>query len=160
VTGLDSVPADDRPPADTLLHLSFDAMVGICTLLIGLGLWFGLGWWRKRDFPHSRWFLRATAVSGAASIVALECGWIVTEVGRQPWIVYNVMRTSDAVTHASGVWVTFAAVVALYVALGVTLILVLRAMSRRWRDADEQDVDVPYGPDAGPPADLAAGASG
>ena len=160
VTGLDSVPPDDRPPADTLLHLSFDAMVGICTLLIGLGLWFGLGWWRKKDLPHSRWFLRATAVSGAASIVALECGWIVTEVGRQPWIVYNVMRTSDAVTHASGVWVTFAAVVALYLALGVTLILVLRAMSRRWRDADEQDVNVPYGPDAGPPADLAAGASG
>jgi cytochrome d ubiquinol oxidase subunit I len=99
------------------------------------------------------------AVSGVASIVALECGWIVTEVGRQPWIVYNVMRTEDAVTQASGVWVTFVAIVALYVALGATLILVLQAMSRRWREADEQDVEVPYGPDAGPPADL-AGASG
>ena len=72
-------------------------------------LWLGIGWWRKRDFPQSRWFLRATAVSGVAAVVALECGWIVTEVGRQPWIVYNVMRTSDAVTHASGIWVTFAA---------------------------------------------------
>ena len=60
-----------------------------------------------RDFPQTRWFLRAVAVSGIASIVALECGWIVTEVGRQPWIVYNVMRTSDAVTDASGIWVTF-----------------------------------------------------
>jgi cytochrome bd ubiquinol oxidase subunit I len=159
VTGLDSVPPDDRPPFNTLLHLSFDAMVGICTLLIGLGLWFGIGWWRKRDFPQSPWFLRAVALSGVASIVALECGWIVTEVGRQPWIVYNVMRTEDAVTQASGVWVTFVAILALYVALGATLVLVLRAMSRRWRDADEKDVEVPYGPDAGPPADL-AGASG
>jgi cytochrome bd ubiquinol oxidase subunit I len=160
VIGLDSVPPDDRPPAKTLLHWSFDAMVGICTLLIGLGLWYGIGWWRKRDFPQSRWFLRATAVSGVASIVALECGWIVTEVGRQPWIVYNVMRTEDAVTQASGVWVTFGLIIGLYIALGVALIVVLRAMSRRWRDADEQDVEVPYGPDAGPPADLAAGASG
>jgi cytochrome d ubiquinol oxidase subunit I len=155
VIGLDSVAPDDRPPMNTLLHWSFDTMVGICTLLIGLGLWFGIGWWRKRDFPQSRWFLRAVAVSGVASIVALECGWIVTEVGRQPWIVYNVMRTEDAVTQASGVWVTFIAILGLYIALGVTLVVVLRAMSRRWREADERDVEVPYGPDAGPPADLA-----
>jgi cytochrome bd ubiquinol oxidase subunit I len=160
VIGLDSVPPDDRPPANTMLHWCFDTMVGICTLLIGLGLWFGIGWWRKRNFPQSRWFLRATAVSGVAAVVALECGWIVTEVGRQPWIVYNVMRTEDAVTHASGVWVTFGLIIGLYIALGAALIVTLRAMSRRWRDADEQEVEVPYGPDAGPPADLAAGASG
>jgi cytochrome d ubiquinol oxidase subunit I len=159
VIGLDSVSPDDRPPLNTMLHWAFDTMVGICTALIGLGLWLGVAWWRRRDFPQSRWFLRAVAVSGVASIVALECGWIVTEVGRQPWIVYNVMRTEDAVTQASGVWVTFVAIVALYVALGATLILVLQAMSRRWREADEQDVEVPYGPDAGPPPDL-AGASG
>jgi cytochrome d ubiquinol oxidase subunit I len=159
VIGLDTVPPEDRPPFNTMLHWAFDTMVGICTLLIGLGLWFGIGWWRKRDLPQSRWFLRAVAVSGVASIVALECGWIVTEVGRQPWIVYNVMRTEDAVTQANGVWVTFIAILALYVALGVALVVVLRAMSRRWREADERDVEVPYGPDAGPPADL-AGASG
>ena len=93
-----------------MLHWAFDTMVGICTALIALGLWLGIGWWRKRDFPQSRWFLRATAVSGLAAVVALECGWIVTEVGRQPWVVYKVMRTSDAVTQASGIWVTFAAV--------------------------------------------------
>ena len=159
VIGLDTVPPDERPPSNTMLHWAFDTMVGICTLLIGLGLWYGIGWWRKRDFPQSRWFLRAVAVSGVASIVALECGWIVTEVGRQPWIVYNVMRTEDAVTQASGVWFTFAAILGLYVALGATLVVVLRAMSRRWREADEQDVEVPYGPDAGPPPEL-AGASG
>ena len=160
VTGLDSVPPDDRPPANTMLHWCFDAMVGICTLLIGLGLWFGIGWWRKRDFPQSRWFLRATAVSGVASIVALECGWIVTEVGRQPWIVYNVMRTSDAVTNASGIWITFSAIVALYVALGVTLVITLRAMSRGWRREDGQDDAGPYSPETAPPPDLAAGAAG
>jgi cytochrome bd ubiquinol oxidase subunit I len=157
VVGLDSVPPDDRPPANTMLHLAFDAMVGICTLLIGLGLWFGIGWWRKRDVPRSRWFLRATAASGVAAVIALECGWIVTEVGRQPWIVYNVMRTSDAVTQASGIGVTFAAVVALYVLLGTTLIITLRAMSRRWRDADEDAVDVPYGPEPHAPGGLAKG---
>jgi cytochrome bd ubiquinol oxidase subunit I len=150
VIGLDSVPPDDRPPADTMLHLSFDAMVGICSVLILLALWLAIGWWRKRDFPQSRWFLRATAVSGVAAVVALECGWIVTEVGRQPWIVYNVMHTSDAVTHVHGVWITFGLIVALYVALGATLIISLRAMSRRWRRNDQELDDVPYGPESGP----------
>ncbi len=160
VIGLDSVPPKDRPPADTLLHWSFDTMVGIGTLLIGLGVWLGIGWWRKRDFPQSRWFLRSVAVSGAASAVALECGWIVTEVGRQPWIVYNVMRTSDAVTKASGIWITFGIVVGVYAVLGATLVIVLRAMSRRWRSEGEQDDDdVPYGPDSGRPPVIASEAS-
>jgi len=160
VTGLDSVPADDRPPANTMLHWCFDTMVGICTVLIGLALWLGIGWWRKKDFPQSRWFLRATAVSGVASIVALECGWIVTEVGRQPWIVYNIMRTSDAVTNSSGIWVTFTIIVLLYVALGASLILSLRAMSRRWRSEDDQEESGPYSPEPGPPPDLATQAAG
>ena len=160
VIGLDSVPPDDRPPDNTMLHWAFDTMVGICSVLILLALWLGIGWWRKKDFPQSRWFLRATAVSGVASIVALECGWIVTEVGRQPWIVYNVMRTSDAVTKASGIWVTFGLIVGLYVALGVTLVVALRAMSRRWRSEDFPDEPGPYAPEASPPPDLAAGARG
>ena len=160
VTGLDSVPPDDRPPANTMLHWAFDTMVGICTLLIVLALWLGIGWWRKRDFPESRWFLRAVAVSGVLAVIALECGWIVTEVGRQPWIVYNIMRTSDAVTNASGIWVTFGLILALYVALGTALIVVLRAMSRRWRSADDEDEGGPYGPDPAPPPALATGAAG
>jgi cytochrome bd ubiquinol oxidase subunit I len=144
VIGLDSVPPDDRPPANTLLHWAFDAMVGICSVLILLGLWLGISWWRKRDIPKTPWFLRAVAVSGAAAIVALECGWIVTEVGRQPWIVYEVMRTKDAVTDASGIWVSLSVVILLYTALGISTVVVLRAMARRWREAE--DVDVPYGP--------------
>jgi cytochrome d ubiquinol oxidase subunit I len=129
-----------------MLHWAFDTMVGICTALIGLGLWFGIAWWRKRDIPQTPWFLRAVAVSGVATIVALESGWIVTEVGRQPWIVYNVMRTEDAVTGASGVSITLAAVVLLYAALGTATVVVLRAMSRRWREADGPDPELPYGP--------------
>jgi cytochrome d ubiquinol oxidase subunit I len=152
VTGLDSVPASDRPPANTMLHLAFDTMVGIGTLLIGLGLWLALAWWRRRDLPRSPWFLRATAVSGAAAILALECGWIVTEVGRQPWILYNVMRTKDAVTGASGVWVTFSLVLVLYTALGIATVLILRTMARRWRAAEIGDAEVPYGPSEPPPA--------
>ena len=138
VTGLDSVPPDDRPPANTMLHWAFDTMVGICTVLIGLGAWFGFVWWRRRDIPQTKWFLRACALSGVAAIVALECGWIVTEVGRQPWIVYQIMRTSDAVTQSSGIWITFSLVLAIYVTLGAALIITLLSISRRWR---EQDVD-------------------
>jgi cytochrome d ubiquinol oxidase subunit I len=148
VVGLDSVPPDDRPPANTLLHWAFDAMVGICTALMALGAWLALAWLRRRDIPKTPWFLRATAISGVAAIVALECGWIVTEVGRQPWIVYEVLRTEDAVTQAEGVWVSLAAVLVLYSALGISTVLVLRAMTRRWRAAE--NVDVPYGPRPAP----------
>src|SRR3954447_20546097 len=133
VTGLDTVPPDERPPFNTMLHWAFDTMVGICTMLIALGAWLAFAWWRRRDSPRTPWFLRVTAVAGVAAVVALEAGWIVTEVGRQPWIVNDVMRTEDAVTKADGIWVTFGLVVALYVALGVTLVATLPAMSRRWR---------------------------
>jgi cytochrome d ubiquinol oxidase subunit I len=157
VTGLDTVPPKDRPPANTLLHWAFDAMVGICTALIALGAWLGIAWWRRREIPRTPWFLRATAVSGVAAIVALECGWIVTEVGRQPWIVYEVMRTEDAVTQAEGVGVSLAAVLVVYPLLGIATVLVLRAMSRRWRETDT-DPDVPYGPrpPAEPPPEAGA----
>jgi cytochrome bd ubiquinol oxidase subunit I len=156
VTGLDSVPPADRPLANTMLRWAFDTMIGICSLLIALGLWLAFAWWRKRDFPLSRWFLRAAAVSGVATVIALECGWIVTEVGRQPWVVYKDLRTADAVTKVTGVWVTFGAALALYVVLGATLILTLRAMARRWRTAEQADDDVPYGPTSDPPPAIRA----
>ncbi len=146
VVGYDTVPAADQPNAKTLLHLSFDLMVGIGSALIGLGLWFGIAWWRRRDIPGTPWFLRAVAISGVATIAAMEAGWIVTEVGRQPWIVYELMRVEDAVTGASGVWFTFAASLVLYTALGIGTVLVLRAMARRWREPGDDDLSVPYGP--------------
>jgi len=154
VTGLDTVPPEDRPPANTMLHWAFDTMVGICSMLILLGLWLLISWWRKRDIPQTKWFLRACAVSGVAAVVALECGWIVTEVGRQPWVVYEIMRTKDAVTGASGIWVTFAIVFALYALLGAATVITLRTLARRWREAGADDeADVPYGPSGeSPPA--------
>jgi cytochrome d ubiquinol oxidase subunit I len=146
VIGLDSVPEDERPPFNTLLHWCFDIMVGIGTAFIALGAWAAWAWWRRREIPRTPWFLRAVSVSGIAAIVALECGWIVTEVGRQPWVVYKIMRTEEAVTGASGVWFTFAGAIVLYAALGVATVLILRTMSRRWREADDAEIEVPYGP--------------
>ncbi len=149
VTGLESIPPDDRPPADTLLHLAFDAMVGIGSALLLLGLWLAFAWWRRRDIPRTPWFLRAVAVSGIGAILALWFGWIVTEVGRQPWIVQGYMRTSEAVTQAKGIWFAFGLVLLLYAGLGTGAVLVLRAMSRRWRaEGEDDDVETPYAPPA------------
>jgi cytochrome d ubiquinol oxidase subunit I len=158
VIGLDTVPPEDRPPANTMLHWAFDFMVGVGSALILLGAWFGLAWWRRRDIPKTKWFLRAVAVSGVAVALTVEAGWIVTEVGRQPWIVYEVMRTEEAVTGASGIWVTFGLVLALYAALGTATILVLRSMARRWRAGEIPDEAVPYGPSAPTPTSPVAGA--
>ena len=83
------------------------------------------------------------------AIVALWCGWIVTEVGRQPWIVYQKLRTADAVTNSGGIWITFAVVIVLYAALFVGTVVLLRALARRWRAGEEVDEGVPYAP---PPA--------
>ena len=157
VTGLNSVPSSDRPPANTLLHWAFDTMVGICTAFIALGAWLGIVWWRRRELPRSKWFLRASALSGAAAILALECGWIVTEVGRQPWIVYNLLRTKDAVTTAGGVPVMFASILVLYAVVFTVAVLVLRHLARRWREGEVGEEDVPYGP---PPPVVSEGGTG
>jgi cytochrome d ubiquinol oxidase subunit I len=146
VTGLNDIPRDDRPPANTLLHLAFDAMVGIGSALLLLGVWLAFSWWKKRDIPKTPWFLRAVAVSGAGAILALWCGWIVTEVGRQPWIVQGYMRTEEAVTEAGGIWFTFGLILVLYAAIGTIAVLVLRRMSRRWREGRDEPDGTPYAP--------------
>ncbi|MBS1880459.1 MAG: cytochrome ubiquinol oxidase subunit I, partial [Actinobacteria bacterium] len=149
VIGLNDIPKDEQPPANTLLHLAFDTMVGIGSGLLLLGLWLAWSWWKKRDIPQTPWFLRIVAVTGAGAIVALWSGWIVTEVGRQPWIVQGYMRTEEAVTEASGIWFSFGLVVLLYAALGTAAVLVLRRMSRRWREGySAEEVEGPYGPAA------------
>jgi cytochrome d ubiquinol oxidase subunit I len=151
VTGLNQIPKENQAPAKTMLHWCFDTMVGISSLLILLAAWFAIAWYRKRDLPATKWFLRAVALSGIAMIVAIECGWIVTEVGRQPWIVNGYMRTSEAVTPAQGIWWVFGITMALYASLGVIAVVVLRALSRRWQRGDTGEAELPYGPPTEPP---------
>ena len=130
VQGLDSVPPADRPEAVTLIHLAFDSMVGIGFLLLGLGAWLLGSWVRRHSAPASRWSLRAALVAGPLSAVAMECGWITTEVGRQPWIVYQVMRVSAAVNPAPGLYWGLVALVIVYALLTVVTIVVLRRLAR------------------------------
>jgi cytochrome bd ubiquinol oxidase subunit I len=149
VQGLDTVPADQRPtiPEVNVVHLAWDIMVGLGTLLFLFTLWYWASWIFRRDMPQSRWFLRCAVVAGFLAVVTLEAGWTVSEVGRQPWIVYNKMKVEDAATTNTGVWLTFIVVALLYVGLGITTILVLRGMSRRARREPRfEETDVPYGP--------------
>jgi cytochrome bd ubiquinol oxidase subunit I len=151
VKGLNSVPPDQEPTIrqTNIVHLCWDIMVGLGTALFLLAAWYALSWIFRRRMPQTKWFLRAAAVAGPAAVIALEAGWVVTEVGRQPWIVYNLMKVEDAVTANTGVWITFFAVVILYALVGATTILVLRAMGRRFRRAGGfTDQDTPYGPNA------------
>jgi cytochrome d ubiquinol oxidase subunit I len=150
VQGLDSVPADERPTTReaNVVHLGWDVMVGLGTLLLLLALWYWAAWLFRRDMPRSRPFLWLASAAGVLSVVAMEAGWVVSEVGRQPWIVYELTRVQDAATANTGVWITTIAIVVLYAGLGVTTILILRGMSRRSREVGEVgDAEVPYGPD-------------
>jgi cytochrome bd ubiquinol oxidase subunit I len=146
VIGWDSVPPSDRPPVVWLIHLCFDAMVGLGSLLLLVGLWAAWMWWRRRRLPSQRVFWMAGAVSGLAAIVAMECGWVVTEVGRQPWVVYRLETTAAAATTNGGVVTTLSIIVVLYAALGVATLLILRKLARQWRKSDVEEVPVPYGP--------------
>jgi cytochrome d ubiquinol oxidase subunit I len=155
VTGLNQIPKDNQPPALTMLHTAFDTMVGVGTLLFLLAVWFAFVWWRKRDLPSTQWFLRAVAISGIAAVVALESGWIVTEVGRQPWIVDGFMRTTEAVTPAKGIWWVFGFTMLLYIGLFTTAAVILRSLSRRWREGQDEG-ELPYSPPPPPPTKEAS----
>jgi cytochrome d ubiquinol oxidase subunit I len=149
VLGLEEFPADERPPVN-VVHLAFDVMVGLGSALLLVALWFGWVWWRRRRIPGTPWFLRAVAVSGVAAIVAMEAGWITTEVGRQPWIVYDLMRTEDAVSPAPGLYLGFYAVVIIYLLLTALTVFVLRRLAR------DKDTAAPQEAAAEPP-DRATG---
>lgn len=106
-------------------------MVAIGTALLGIAAWFGLvWWWRRRRLPRTAWFLRAVGVSGAAAVVAMEGGWVTTEVGRQPWIVYGLMRTEETVSPAGGLAWGLAAVTVVYSMLTFFTVVVLRRLAR------------------------------
>jgi cytochrome d ubiquinol oxidase subunit I len=129
VRGLDSVPPGDRPPVN-VVRIAFQTMIAIGTALAALGLGFLVLWWRRRRLPRSRWFYRALIAAGPLSLVALLAGWTTTEVGRQPWIAFDVMRTSTAVTNAGGLIAAYAGLVLVYVALGAAIVWLLRRIAR------------------------------
>jgi cytochrome d ubiquinol oxidase subunit I len=130
IAGLDSVPPEDRPPVN-VVRFAFQTMIAIGTGLALLGAVFFATWLRRRRLPRSRWFYRAVVAAGPLSLVALIAGWITTEVGRQPWIVYEVMRTEQAVTSADGLEAGYAALVAVYLALGAGVLWMLRRLARQ-----------------------------
>ena len=128
VQGLDAVPPADRPPVN-VVRFAFQTMVGIGTLLALLGVVFVAVRIRLRRLPESRWFYRALVAAGPLSVVALIAGWVTTEVGRQPWVVYRVMPTADAVTGASGIPVGYTVLALTYVLVGIGLVWTLRRLA-------------------------------
>jgi cytochrome d ubiquinol oxidase subunit I len=86
---------------------------------------------RRRRLPRSRWFFRAVMAAGPLALVALICGWITTEVGRQPWIVYEVMRTEQAVTASDDLEIGYAVLITVYVALAIAVVWLLRRLASR-----------------------------
>jgi cytochrome bd ubiquinol oxidase subunit I len=129
VEGLDAVPPAQRPPVN-ITRISFQTMVGIGSMLALLGAIVLYVRVRRRALPEWRWFYYALAAAGPLSVVALICGWIVTEVGRQPWVVYRVMPTSQAVTDAGGIPVGYATLWIVYLAVGAGVVWILRRLAR------------------------------
>jgi len=133
VRGLDSFPPGTTPDPRPV-HLAFDIMVAIGFALLGLAAWFFVALWRKRSVPEGRLLLWAIGASGFLSFVAMEAGWMVTEIGRQPWIIYGVVRTAAAITPAPGLVLSFIASTIIYILLAVVcagLLLHQAAITRK-----------------------------
>jgi len=156
ILGLEEYPVDERPPAN-IVHWSFQIMVGIGTLLALFVVWFWWRHWRGRDPMASSRVLRWVVAAAVLSIVALQTGWITTEVGRQPWIVYGIMRVDEAVTRNSGIWISLTVVLVVYAAMIYAAARVLLSMGRRWRRSPTAELATPYGP--AEPAPVLAGAA-
>ncbi|GIW95159.1 MAG: cytochrome ubiquinol oxidase subunit I [Pirellulaceae bacterium] len=129
VRGLNEFPPEDTPPV-AVVHWAFQIMVGIGLLLLALSGWVVGALFRNKRLPSSRSFLWAVVASGPLAICAMQAGWVVTEVGRQPWIVQGVMRTAEAVTEVPGIRWMFAASLAIYALLGIGVVVVLRLLAR------------------------------
>lgn len=130
VRGLDAFPQADWPNVP-VVHAAFDVMVGagFLTILLPAAFWF-LFWRSGRHVPLGRWLLGLAVLTGPLTLIAMEAGWMVTEIGRQPWIIYNVMLVRNAVTPAPGVVVSLVVFIAIYVLLAATLIWLLLGLAR------------------------------
>jgi cytochrome d ubiquinol oxidase subunit I len=120
VKGLDATPRDEWPNVP-LVHLSFQVMVALGTYLALVGLWAGWLAWRKRDATAQRRFLWAVAIATPCGFIATEAGWMATELGRQPWVIFGVLKTAHAVTPMPGLVVTFTVFTLLYCVLGAVV---------------------------------------
>jgi cytochrome d ubiquinol oxidase subunit I len=124
VKGLDTVPRDEWPNV-AAVHLSFQVMVGLGSYLALVALWAGWLAWRRSDLARSRWLMRAVALATPMGFIAVEAGWMVTELGRQPWVIHGVLKTADAVTPMPGLVVPFLVFTLLYCFLGVIVVWLL-----------------------------------
>lgn len=148
VTGLDAFPRNDWPPV-LIVHLAFQVMVGLGTFMALVGVWAIVETSRRRDLAANRWLMRAVAATAPMGFLCIEAGWVVTEVGRQPWVIYGVLRTADAVTPMPGLIVPFLTFTALYCFLGVIVAYLLyQQVLRSPRDREA--------PSAAPPAHTPA----
>jgi cytochrome d ubiquinol oxidase subunit I len=144
VQGLDAVSEKDRPPVN-VVRVAFQTMVGIGTLLALIGAVFLAVRVRRKRLPRSTWFYRALVIAGPLSVVALICGWVTTEVGRQPWVVYDVMRTSEAVTGAGGIPIGYATLALVYLGVGIAVAWILRRLARAPLELPATTPDPPAG---------------
>ena len=129
VKGLRSVAPADRPPV-AVVHLAFQAMVGLGSALALVAIWTVWSAWRRRDMHEHRMLLRALVLVAPFGFLATEAGWIVTEVGRQPWVVQGLMRTSAAVTPMPGLVVPMLLFILLYLGLGAIVVTLIASLVR------------------------------
>jgi cytochrome d ubiquinol oxidase subunit I len=137
VTGLDAIPRGDWPPVP-IVHIAFQLMVALGTYMALVSLWAAWRWWRTRTtgaMADDRLLLRVLALATPMGFIAIEAGWTVTEVGRQPWIVYGVLRTADAVTPMPGLIVPFLIFTLLYLLLGAIVVYMVRQQIARAPEA-------------------------
>jgi len=123
VKGLNDFPKDEHPPV-AIVHFAFQIMVGCGMLMMAIAVWSAWRFWRNRkkdagEWSASKWFLRTLILAAPLGFIAVETGWVVTEVGRQPWIIFGVMRTADAVTPMPGLVVPFITFTILYIFLAI-----------------------------------------
>jgi len=121
VIGLDQIPKDERPPV-AVTHFAFQIMIGLGTVMMLIGLLYFFLRWKRREQLDKRWWLRLVALATPIGFIALEAGWTVTEVGRQPWIIYGVMKTEDALTPMPGIQYSFFLIVAIYALLTLAVV--------------------------------------
>jgi cytochrome d ubiquinol oxidase subunit I len=124
VTGLDKIPEADQPPV-AITHYAFQIMVGLGTIMMLISILYFISLWKKKSWDNKKWLLQLFVASTPMGFIAVEAGWTVTEVGRQPWIIHNVMRTADAVTPMPGIAYSFYLFTAVYLSLSLIVIFML-----------------------------------